>query len=197
MEENIFKDYLKGYINIHNDMLDIDLTDKKQEIERLTKIIEANDQLVKNYMKVADVESNDKEKHKEFETGTKQYMENIKNAEKEIEDIKRTQEENEKRKEELENAKNRIRERAKAYKEEKLAQEHKNKLNNELQNKMYEYNAKEYEINQKLEKFKNIELETTKEEIERIGLENELRKISEEKKTIQQQLNQETDMTKK
>ena len=74
---------------------------------------------------------------------------------------------------------------------------HKNKLNNELQNKMYEYNAKEYEINQKLEKFKNIELETTKEEIERIGLENELRKISEEKKTIQQQLNQETDMTKK
>ena len=193
MEENIFKDYLNGYVNVHNELLDINISDKNKEIERLTKIIEANDQIVRNYMKVEDINSNDKEKHKEFESGTEQYMDNIKKAEKEIHDI--NQQINKQK--ELEDAKANIRSKAKVYKEELLAKEHENKLNNESQNKIYEYNAKEHEINEKLEKFKDIELETTAEEVERIKLENDLRKIQSERKTIQQQLNQETDMSKK
>ena len=197
MEENIFNDFLRGYINVHNSELDLDLSDKTQEIERLNKIIEANNQLVETYMKTADLDSKDKAKRKEFEAGTAQYMDNIKNAEKEKANVIKQQEENLKRKKELEQGKANIRDKAREYKEEQLAKEHEKKLNNEMQNKIYEYNAKEYEINSKLEKFKDIELETAQEEVERIKLENELRKIQAERKAIQQQLNQETDISKK
>jgi len=197
MEKNIFNDYMEGYINIHNELVDLDVSDKSTEIERLNKIIEANDMLVQNSMNVEDIDSNDKEKHKEFEIKTKQYMENIHNAEKEIQDIQKKQEENQKRKELLENGKNGIRAQAKQYKEEIIAEEQK-KREDSILVKRYDYYLKqEHDIEQKLEKFKDIDLETTKEEVERTQLESELRNIRNEIKSVSQQLNQETDMKKK
>ena len=97
MEENIFNAFLEGYTNVHNKLVDVDsiLSIKKQEIERLNKIIEANNLLVQSYMGVKDVDSNDKEKREEFKMGTNQYMDNIQNAEKEKVNIAKKQVEKE------------------------------------------------------------------------------------------------------
>lgn len=197
MEENMLKNFLEGYINIHNELVDLDISDKSKEIKKLNDIIANNDSLVKSYVDRAIVPSDEKEKRKAFEEGTKQYMEKIKESEKEIEEIQRQQEENRKRKEILENAQKNIREKARQFKDEKLAEEEKNRANDVLP-KMYDYHLKkETEVRKKLEKFKDIELETTEQEVERIQLEKELRDIEKDKKTVAQQMNQKSNATKK
>lgn len=208
MENNMFKDYIEGYVNVHNELLKLDVTDKTKTIERLQKVIEANDTLIQSYIKtkrlermakgdMKEIDLNSKEEHVEFEEQTKQYMENIKNAEKEIEDIKRKHEENIKRKEQLENAKKSIRQRARADKEERIGEEEENEKKDVLLKQYDDYAKQIQEIKEELKKFEGIELETTQQELARIDLERQLREKEKEQKIVAQQINQKSDMKKR
>ncbi len=197
MEENMFNSFLEGYVNIHNELVDLDVSDKKSEIERLEKIIEANDMLIQNYTKEEDIDLNDREKRKKFESDTKQYMENIKNAEKQKEEIRKQQEENINKKEQLEKAQKGIRERAKQMKEKRLTEEKQKEENNSLKKQYDDCAVRKSEIETQLEEFKNIDLETTQQEVKRIQLDNELRNIQAKMKSISQDINQESSMSKK
>ena len=207
MQINTFKNFIEGYVNVHNEMVGLDISDKSKEIERQEKIIEANDALIQNYLEtrqlkrmangnMKEIDVNNKQEHIAFEVQTKQYMENIKKAEAKIEQMKKQQEENIKRKEQLENVKKNIREHAKKMKEEKIEEEKNDKTNYELPKMYVEYEKQEEEIQKQLEKFKSIELETTKQEVERIALENELRQVRQSKEAVKRQMNQKSDRSK-
>ena len=112
MENNMFKDYLESYIRVHNELVDIGKLDYSKEIENLKLEIQMNDTIVRNFLDSESENLTENERIERFEEKSRQYMENIREKEKELQGLEQQQE----RKLQLEKTLKAIRDRAKGNK---------------------------------------------------------------------------------
>lgn len=112
MENNMFKDYLESYIRVHNELVDIGKLDYSKEIENLKLEIQMNDTIVRNFLDSESENLTENERRERFEEKSRQYMENIREKEKELQGLEQQQE----RKLQLEKTLKAIRDRAKGKK---------------------------------------------------------------------------------
>ena len=182
----IFVDYLRGYINIHNELLSIDVIDNpNSESKKKYEILNKREEWLNKQL--------DKYKDIELET-TQEEIERIKLEKdlrentKEKAEFLNNQEENRKKYDQLIKGKEGILENAKREKDERLEEANNNLNSSELMKKYKISIQREEWLNKQLDKYKNIELETTQEEIERIKLEKDLRENAKEKEDCQKQI---------
>ena len=192
MEEKRFKKYLEDYIRVHNELHDV------AEIERLEKEIKENkENLIARYYTVKPQTKNVEEESKAIAKDIEKFTNNIDNANKEIEKLKKNLESQKtegKLKKNLESQKTegKLKEEQKAVKQ--MAEEEKKRLLLEETNK-YKYayaylEEEEFEIQNKLNEFKNIDIETVSfEDLEKIKqLRNELSEIRKDKDKKEKQI---------